>query len=225
MLPVSESLQKAREAVATLQSELPDFEKLLADNEKAADTLRRERADLTRQAEAKGRVNVAREMLEQHHADVHGAQAEVSRLEAEAGRAATLAKLADHAKTAQELRARYDREMQAAVTQLEKRLDSLRGVKAGLAKARSGFFAEGFKLAPEGFGRRNGTDRTTTPERAARQAEQAAAVLGELGDIDLTYVLTTFNPHVEYQLDDPRSPHNFRVEGELAVFIANKTGL
>lgn len=222
---MNESLQKAAETLETLRSELPDFERLVKDNERTAETLRRERADLTKQAEAKGRVNVAREMLEQHHGDIQIVQAEVSRLEAEAGRAATLATMAGHAKTAQELRVRYEKEMSAAVTQLEKRLDSLRGIKAGLAKARTGFFAEGSKLAPEGFGLRNWNDRATTPERAARQAEQGAAVLGELGDIDLTYVLTTFNPNVEYQLDDPRSPHNYHHEGELALFIADKTGL
>lgn len=222
----SESLKTALETLATFRAELPDFERLVKDNEAAAETLRRERADLSKQAEAKGRVSVAREMLEQHHSDIATAQAEVSRLEAEASRASTLQTMADHAKQAQELRTAYDREMKAAVTQLEKRLETIRGIKAGLASAREGFYAAGQSLAPEGFGIFRESRTVSLKERALLN-QDAAPVLDELraAGVDLTYVLTAYNPSKTYKLDQARSPHKIHVSGPVAFFIDEQTGL
>ena len=112
-------LTTARDNLTALQDELPQFHALAADNEQAAETLRRERGDLSKQAEAKGRVNVAREMLEQHQSDISAAQAEVSRLEASERQEQNLLEMAGHAKTANEHRAALDKAVLGAVEDLQ----------------------------------------------------------------------------------------------------------
>jgi BMFP domain-containing protein YqiC len=74
---------EARHELELLEAELPNFEKLLADNIADEITLRKSKAPLAEVAAAKGCVNVAGELLEQHHADIATQRREVTRLEAE----------------------------------------------------------------------------------------------------------------------------------------------
>lgn len=76
-------LKTAQDALTALQDELPQFHALLTDNEQDAQRLKSERASLDAQSQARGRVQIAKEMLEQHHADIATARAEVTRLEGE----------------------------------------------------------------------------------------------------------------------------------------------
>jgi DNA repair ATPase RecN len=221
---VSNDLKAAQAELEALRGELPNFHSLLTDNERELERLKAERAELVKQAEARGRVNVSREMLEQHQSDIATAQAEVSRLEHEAQRQATLAKMAHHAKQAQMLRERYDNELKAAAAQLEKRLDSLREIKAGLHNARKDFYAAGHELVPDAFARQHPTRGMTRADNI-RNVETAAPVIAELSDVDLSYVLTTYNPLVQFRLDNPHSPHECRYEGEFERFLNEQAGL
>jgi len=78
---IEADLKTAQSELDALRADLPQFHALLTDNEQDAQRLKSERASLDAQAQAKGRVEVAREMLEQHQSDIQAAQAEVARLE------------------------------------------------------------------------------------------------------------------------------------------------
>lgn len=223
---MNESLKTARETLAAYEGDLPQFHALLSENEHAAEILKRARAPLDKQADAKARVTAARELLEQHASDIATARADVARLEAEAQRQSVLGAMLAHANRAQGLRERFDAELQTTVTQLEKRLDTLRGLKAGLAEARTGFFSAGRTLSPDTFERLNWTRGLSNADRA-RLTEQSAPIFDVLSaqGADLSYVLTTYNPNVTYGLDDPHSPHTYQAEGPLEHFIDSQTGL
>jgi chromosome segregation ATPase len=74
---------EAKHDLEQLEGELPNFERLLTDNQEEERKLRQAKAPLAELAAAKGRVNVAGELLEQHHADIATQRAEVARLESE----------------------------------------------------------------------------------------------------------------------------------------------
>ena len=112
-------LKTAQDNLTALQDELPQFRTLLSDNEVEAEKLRKTRADLSKQAEAKGRVNVAREMLEQHQSDIATAQAEVSRLEGQLEREQRLEQMTAHAKTAATHRTAVEKAVAGAVEDLQ----------------------------------------------------------------------------------------------------------
>lgn len=94
---IETDLSKAREALTALQDELPQFRALLSENEQDAQRLKTERASLNEQAQARGRVQIAKEMLEQHQSDIATARAEVVRLEALERRVLILQQIATHA--------------------------------------------------------------------------------------------------------------------------------
>jgi DNA repair exonuclease SbcCD ATPase subunit len=73
---------EAKHDLEQLEAELPNFERLLADNQEEERKLRQIKAPLAELAAALGRVNVAAELLEQHHADIATQRREVARLEA-----------------------------------------------------------------------------------------------------------------------------------------------
>ncbi len=79
---IKEQLEQARRDLTELEAETPNFERLLADNQADELKLRQSKTALSDIAAAKGRVNVAGELLDQHHSDVQTARAEVNRLEA-----------------------------------------------------------------------------------------------------------------------------------------------
>ncbi len=72
----------AKHDLELLEGEMPNFERLLTDNQEDEVKLRQSKAALSDIAAAKGRVNVAGELLDQHHSDIQTARAEVNRLEA-----------------------------------------------------------------------------------------------------------------------------------------------
>ncbi len=78
---VKEELQAAQKNLTELRDELPQFQALLSENEGDAARLKTERAALDDQAQAKNRVLVAREMLEQHRADIQAAERRVAELQ------------------------------------------------------------------------------------------------------------------------------------------------
>jgi DNA repair exonuclease SbcCD ATPase subunit len=118
-------LKTAQDALTALQDELPQFHALLTDNEGDAQRLKSERASLDAQSQARGRVNVAREMLEQHRSDIATARAEVSRLEASERRELNLIEMAEHAKTAHEHRAAVNKVVMDAVEALQHAAQSI----------------------------------------------------------------------------------------------------
>lgn len=72
----------AKHDLEQLEGELPNFERLVTDNREEELRLRQAKAPLGDIAAAKGRVNVAGELLEQHKSDIETQRAEVTRLEA-----------------------------------------------------------------------------------------------------------------------------------------------
>jgi hypothetical protein len=73
-------LKAARAELDDLKAELPSFHALLAHNESAAQRLRADRAAPEAQAEARGRLSTALELLNQHQADIAEAEQRVSDL-------------------------------------------------------------------------------------------------------------------------------------------------
>ncbi len=182
-------LKTAKDELQALQAELPNFHTLLTDNEQAAQKLKAERAPLDEQAQAKGRVNVAREMLEQHQADIQNARAEVARLESLVGREATLAKMAEHARCA----TKHGRELETAVHEGSKALGAALATIAaalrGIREERSAFALVGRELVP-GFDRKTpfGGDILSGEKRA--EAESVARELEAIG-VPLAHALNS----------------------------------
>ncbi len=146
---VEADLTKAREALTALQDELPQFHALLTDNEQDAQRLKSERASLDAQAQAKGRVNVAREMLEQHQSDIATARAEVARLEALERRELTLAKMATPAQRTTKHRKALEKTVHEASAVLGQALEQIAEAVAGIREERQAFALQGRELAPE----------------------------------------------------------------------------
>jgi hypothetical protein len=186
---VEADLTKAREALTALQDELPQFYALLTDNEQDAQRLKSERASLDAQAQARSRVGVAREMLEQHQADIQNARAEVARLEALVGREATLAKMAEHARCA----TKHGRELETAVHEGSKALgDALATIASalrGVREERAAFALVGRELVP-GFDRKTpfGGDILSGEKREA--SEQVVSELEAMG-VPLAHALNS----------------------------------
>ena len=112
-------LKTARNDLTALQDDLPKFHALLAENEADVQRLKTNRAPLDDQAQARGRVAVAREMLEQHQSDIATAQAEVSRLEGQLEREQRLEQMTAHAKTAATHRTAVEKAVAGAVEDLQ----------------------------------------------------------------------------------------------------------
>jgi hypothetical protein len=119
MTPSQTDLKTAQDALTELQDELPNFHALLTDNEADVQKLRAERAGLDAQAQAKGRVNVAREMLEQHQSDIANARTEVTRCEIAVKRDSALAEMLKQAELTRKYRADIDTQLQKASKVLE----------------------------------------------------------------------------------------------------------
>lgn len=77
----SADLKQARADLDALKAERPSFLQLLDHNEREAQRLRAERADAEAQAEARGRVSTARELLAELDGDIADAEVRVSALE------------------------------------------------------------------------------------------------------------------------------------------------
>lgn len=186
-------LKTAQRTLAELHAELPNFEKLVSDNERAADLLKAERASLDDQVGARTRVTVAREMLEQHHSDIATAQAEVEKLEGNAEREGHLDAMTGHAKDAERLHGEFLQTLDDAHADLAKHAEVLATLWVGLLGSRNSFVNAGRPLAqmfavtavPYGW----------TPERAAAERELAEAILEEVEarGADVSYSLTRYD--------------------------------
>jgi phage-related tail protein len=145
---IEADLSKAREALKLLQDELPQYHALLTDNEQDAQRLRAERASLDGQAQARNRVMVAKELLEQHQSDIQNARAEVDRLEVLAARERTLQEMAEYAKEAKRQRQVLESALEAANAAILKHVEKIDGLWGEIARARTGFLDAGGQLTP-----------------------------------------------------------------------------
>jgi hypothetical protein len=114
-----DDLKTAQAELTDLQNELPQFFALLTENEADTQRLKTERASLDAQAQAKGRVNIAREMLEQHQSDIQNARAEVARLETAVKRDSALAEMLKQGALTRKHRDDIDTQLQKASKTLE----------------------------------------------------------------------------------------------------------
>ncbi len=132
-------LDKARKYLTELQDELPQYHALLTDNEQDAQRLKTERASLDTQAQAKGRVEVARELLEQHQSDIRTARAEVERLELARAREEALAEMVRQAELTVRCKAAFDTQLAKASKALEGHVRACLEAHDGLTSARQAF--------------------------------------------------------------------------------------
>ena len=142
-------LKAAQDALTALQDELPQFHALLTDNEGDAQRLKSERASLDAQAQARGRVQIAKEMLEQHQSDIATARAEVNRLEAALDRERTLLKMVDQAKTAKQYREELDKAFITVVAAVHKASEGITKAWQAENEARRSFAETGSQLVPQ----------------------------------------------------------------------------
>ncbi len=136
---IEADLTKARDALKLLQDELPQFHALLTENERDVQCLKNERASLDAQAQAKGRVEVARELLEQHQADIQSAKAEVDRLELAFEQESTLETLTQHATDAARHKKAFDDRLASANKALEGSIQKLLAAYDDFTASRQAF--------------------------------------------------------------------------------------
>ncbi len=180
----------AKHDLELLEGELPNFERLLTDNQEEERKLRQAKAPLADLAAAKGRMNVARELLEQHHSEIAAQNAEVTRLDAEYQRERAIEKMAVHAKEAHEQRQAFDAAIMAANEALGPLISKLISAWHGWKAARSEFVTAGRPLS-RGFGRSSWGMTTGGPDDQRILAE----LLQDLEDRGAP-------------LDDALSPHD-----------------
>ena len=208
-------LKAAQDALTALQDELPQFHALLTDNEQEAARLRRERASLDDQAQAKSRVMVAREMLEQHQSDLASARAEVLRLEGTLQREVLLEQMAQEAKQARTHRQAQDRTITNAARALAKAVETIRAERASNQDARTAFFEAGEQLVPGFKTRRRHYDNT---DAAITAASQALTTEAEAHGAPLDYALDNTNGQLGY-LDETTT--YLLPRGDFETFIHN----
>ncbi len=184
---VKEELKAAQKALTDLQDELPQFHALLTDNEADVQKLKTARAELDVQAQARGRVGVAREMLEQHRSDIATARAEVVRLEGLANREAVLVQMADHAGQTTKHRKALETAVHEGSAALAKALDAMSEAFNGIRDHRAQFAQLGSTLAPE-FNNFSRFGDSIQGNAKKAVCEQVTRELGERG-VTLTDVL------------------------------------
>ncbi len=185
-------LKAARDDLTALQNDLPQFHALLTDNEQDATRLKTDRASLDAQAQAKGRVSVAKEMLEQHQSDIENAEREVARAEATVRHETMLSTLVKHAKRSTSHRATFVRTLEDAHKELEKYVTRLMAAWEGMNAERQAFVAEA--MGSSSLFRRIEIPRGMSEQTEAEEDAKAQALLRELKarGADMTAVLT---PH------------------------------
>jgi tetratricopeptide (TPR) repeat protein len=180
----------AKKELEQLEAELPNFAKLLDDSKHAEQKLRGARAKTENLLDARSRSHAAKELLEQHHADIETQRAEVARLEATYQRERTLDKMAVHAKEAHEQRQAFDQAITAANTALGPLVNKMISAWHGWKQARNDFVATGRPLS-RGFERSSWSMTTDRPDDPRILAE----LLQDLEDRGAP-------------LDDALSPHD-----------------
>lgn len=228
-----DALQTACKELSALQSDLPKFEALVKENEQVAETLRRERAEPGRQIDAKTRVTAARELLEQHRADVQTAQAEVARLELLAAREQTLQEMVKHALEAKRQRQVLESALEAANAAFLKHIEKVDGAWIGMSQARNSFLDAGGRLSqafnvlhyPVGW----------SNEKVETEGNAGEAILEELKarGVDLNDVLMVIGDDKRrsvFDLNHPREivqpkPFAWMIHQARQVFRRHKHGL
>jgi hypothetical protein len=200
---IEADLDKAREALKLLQDELPQYHSLLTDNQKEYVEAKASRAALSQIALAKGRVDTAQELLEQHQADIHTAKAEVQRLEAELDREVTLELMADRAKAAKKHRQAQDKALETAAQALAKAAETIRAERDANLGARREFAEAGEKLLPGFLKDRRQFDSIDRTKPAAMAALAAEA---EERGAPLDYALDNANGQVGYLDETTKYP-------------------
>ena len=183
-------LGTAQVELASLETDLPKFEALLAENEQAVKALKQNRGDLNKQADTRARVTAARELLEQHKSDITAARAEVARLETEAARRDILGTMVAAAKRAKKHRLSLDTVLTSAVAALQDAATIVRAERDASLAARLEFAAQAETIVP-GFRARRGnvTPETVTAAQAlAKEAETAGAPLDHALDNALGHI-------------------------------------
>ncbi len=165
----------ARKELEDLEAELPNYERLLAENEKAESERRRIKAPLDELALAKTRVQAARELLEQHRSDIEAAQAEADRLEADYQHETTLDKMVEHAKEAEKQRDTFGALMLEANQVLTPLVERLEGTWRDLNRARRDFLSTGRPLSV-GFGVNSWPWGMTNEDMQAAETEMNAVL-------------------------------------------------
>lgn len=179
-------LTKAREALTALQDELPQFHALLTDNEQDAQRLKSERAPLDAQAQARGRVQIAKEMLEQHQSDIATARAEVMRHETDLDRERTLLKMVDQAKTAKQHREAMDKAVEDVTRALHNASETFLREWHAEREVRQQFAETGRGLVPHfrdiSFRADPGMPKRVALETLAAELAERGAPLGDVTD-------------------------------------------
>jgi DNA repair exonuclease SbcCD ATPase subunit len=141
MTSLEKDLKTAKAELEVLQAELPKSHSLVTDSEREVQRLRTERASLDEQAQAKGRAQIAGELLEQHRSELQASRDEVARLEQELQRERDLDQMAEHAKTAAVHKAALDKRLASASTALERAVTDVLREHDALAEACRAFSA------------------------------------------------------------------------------------
>ncbi len=186
-----DDLTRAKDTLEQLRADLPRMHSLLQENEQAALELKETRGALDDIVQVRGRVMVAREMLQQAQHDVDEARAEVQRLEQVAQREHTISTMADAAKRGKQQRQVLESAMAAANAAMLKQLEKVDGAWAGMIQARSDFLNAGSTLT-DAF-RVTHMPTSWSAEKQAAEIAAGEAVLSELTSqgTDLQDVLYT----------------------------------
>ena len=136
-------LETARSELQALNTELPQYRDLLADNEREQAKLKEDKAPIDALAQARGRVAVAKELLDQHEADIATAQAQVTRLEAQAARESRLSRMAQHAETALAHRTALESAVEEAAAGLQRTVEKIIREWNGYESAKAEFVSVG----------------------------------------------------------------------------------
>jgi hypothetical protein len=186
-----DDLTRAKDTLEQLRADLPRMHSLLQENEQAALALKETRGALDDIVQVRGRVMVAREMLEQHQSDIATARAEVTRLEQVAQREHTISTMADAAKRGKQQRQVLESAMAAANAAMLKQLEKVDGAWAGMVQARSDFLKAGGTLT-DAF-RVTHTPTSWSAEKQTAELAAGEAILSELTSqgADLQDVLHT----------------------------------
>lgn len=190
MTKLKAQLEAAQRELAELREDLPRFHGLLTDNEQEVERLRREKAELGEQAQARGKVNIARELLEQHQADILSAQGEVERLKAEVEHAAIIEKMAVAAADATRYRQEIEVVLKAGSVALKKHVLKLHEADKAFTEARNTFLNTGGQFSRLFSAR--WSPQNWSYERLQQERQLSEGILEEVRalGVDISDVLT-----------------------------------
>ena len=223
---MNSDLQTAQNELQTLAAETPQYHDLLANAEREEAKLREERAPLDDLAQARMRVATAKELLDQHRSDIATAQAQVTRLEAQAAHEQRLSRMAQHAESALAHRTALEETVADAAASLQRTVEKIIREWNGYESAKAEFIGVG---AEEFDGRvawhnnpyalgLQGTD-------AQRLQEQVLSLLNTLKarGVDLSPLLEDEVVALPYRTDRPLPADGFAILVWAAVLAHAET--